>query len=158
MQTKVKKSKVVIVKGKSKIAKKAAPKKGKAKPVKKAQAFIHKDFATVKKYVPKLQKSDLEKINAAVKNSSQDIRLARQSCSGVKLMNLHYAGDLKKFRGKEMVVLSATKSVLHTVNASDRKLLTVMGYLTGKDSVDVKKFYTDGKIVSKRKALVLKIK
>jgi hypothetical protein len=57
-----------------------------------------------------------------------------------------------------MTVLSATKSVLHTVNASDRKLLTVMGYLTGKDSVDVKKFYSDGKTVSKRKALVLKIK
>lgn len=128
------------------------------KTVKKAVAFIRKEFAEVKKLVLKLQKSDLDKINAACQKTTQDIRLGMQSCSGVKILNLHYAGALKKFKGKQIDVLKMTNGVLHTFNASDRKLMTVLGYLTGSDKVDVIKWYTDGKNTSHRKSLVMKLK
>jgi len=144
MKTKIAKSVKII--GRQKSSKKSAVE------------FIRKPFDVVKKFVAKLHKADLDKINSACRNSSQDIRLQRQSCSGVKLMNLHYAGVLKKYRGKKAVVLAMTKGILHTLNASDRKLLTVLGYLTGKNKVDVTKFYAVGNKISHRKALEIKIK
>lgn len=151
---KIKKSKEVKIIGKSKI------KKIKKAVVKKVSAYIVKLFEVVKKFVPKLRKEDLNDINKACKDEpSQDIRLGRASCSGVTLLNLYYDKKLSKYRGKVVNVLSMTGGVLHTLNASDRKLLLVLGLMTGSDKADVVKFLFRNKdIKHPRKALDVRIK
>ena len=137
---KTKKTKTVKVLGKSKVSE-----------------YIRKEFDVIKSFVKKLDRKLFDKIVKACKDKpSQDVRLQRASCSGVKLLNLYYEGTFKKLRGKEVEVLKFSKGILHTLNASDRKLLTVLGLLTGKDKIDVIKFYTVNGKESHRKALVVK--
>lgn len=152
---KIKKSKEVKIKGKSKIGKVK-----KAVIKKEPSAYVQKIFEDIKKFVPKLTKDIFLKIVKACKDEpSQDIRLGRASCSGVTLLNLFFDKKLSKFRGKSVAVLTMTAGVLHTLNASDRKLLLVLGLMTGSDKADVVKFLFRNKdIKHPRKALEVRIK
>ena len=145
----IKKSVKVSIKGKSKVLK---------AEVKNKSAYIPKDFEAIKKLVSKLQRKDFDKIVKACKEEpSQDIRLQRESSSGIKLLNMFYSNTFKSLRGKEAEVLKFSKGILHTLNASDRKLLAVLNLLTGSDKIDVIKFYQVGDKKSHRKALVIRI-
>jgi hypothetical protein len=152
---KIKKAKEVKIKGKSKIGKVK-----KAVIKKEPSAYIPKDFNEIKKFVKLLTRAVFDKIVKACKDEpSQDIRLGRASCSGVTLLNLFFEKKLNKFRGKSVSVLSMTGGVLHTLNASDRKLLLVLGLMSGSDKADVVKFLFRNKdIKHPRKALEVRIK
>jgi hypothetical protein len=116
------------------------------------------NFELVKSFVPKLKADDYRKIKAFEVKNKIDVRLSRKSASGCKLLNLIYSGDLKKYKGKSVNVLTMSKGVLHTLNRSDRFLLSALGLMTGIEKTDVTKFYSVGNEKSRRKALEVRIK
>lgn len=146
MKTITKKSMKITTKGKSNISKGAI--------------YIPKDFDFIKSCVKDFTRKDFNKIVTACKeHPQQDIRLSQKDTDAMKMLGLIYKGIFKGLKGKVVSVLSITKGLLYTANASVRKLMTCFDLLTGNDRVDVVEYYYGTKDCKHpRKALKLRIK